>query len=333
MKCAILREGNGSMRGEKKMEALSEKEAKKAKLLKVFELAKENWTNANISSQAAQLAYYVLLSLFPVLLVAGNLIPFLPIDADQLYPYLQSSIPADIYKLLKPILDTILHSSSGTAISFGVITAIWSLSSGFNALQQVLNVVYGAKMRKNFIIARIFSFFIALVMIAVLGAVILVFVFGEQVVSLLQEKLHLNMAFFAEFTSIKWGVTIFVLLVIFIMLYWLVPNVHWGFKYTLPGAVFATIGWLISSQAFSLYVRFEGGKSIGTGTLSIFIVLMLWLYLIATILLLGGFFNVLVYHYHKEIHQPKKREAEKETRKTGKKQRRQLRKNSNKQEL
>ncbi|MGX7419899.1 YihY/virulence factor BrkB family protein [Carnobacterium gallinarum] len=303
---------------------LSEKEQRKAKLTKVLKITEENWTKANISSQAAQLAYYVLLSLFPVLLVAGNLIPFLPINVNQIYPYLESSVPADIYKLLTPILDSILHSSSGTAISFGVITAIWSSSSGFNALQQVLNVVYGANMRKNFIIARIFSFFIALVMIAVLGAVILVFVFGEQVMQFLQEKLNFSMTLLPEFTSIKWIGTIVVLLVVFIMLYWLVPNVKWGFKYTLPGAIFATVGWLVSSQAFSLYVRFQGGKSIGTGTLSIFIVLMLWLYLIATILLLGGFLNVLVYHYRKEIKAPKEMVG---LPKKGNRQRRNLRRN------
>lgn len=286
------------------MERVIKSKKSREKIISVFQLAQKNWENANVSSQAAQLAYFVLLSLFPILLVAGNLIPFLPISTEEIMPYVQSAVPPDIFKLLQPILDNILHSSSGIAISFGVVTAIWSASSGFNALQQVMNNVYGTEMRKNFIVARIFSFIIALVMIVVLGSVILIFVFGEQVIRFVQEKLALNMDILSEFTSIKWVTTILVLLIVFMILYWLVPNVRWGIKYALPGAVFATVGWLLSSQAFSIYVRFQGGKSIGTGTLSIFIVLMLWLYLIATILLLGGFINVMVYHYLKEIKEP-----------------------------
>lgn len=306
------------------MERVIKSKKTRDKLIDVIKLAQKNWTNANISSQAAQLAYFVLLSLFPILLVAGNLIPFLPISTEEIMPYVKSAVPADVFKLLQPILDNILHSSSGTAISFGVITAIWSASSGFNSLQQVMNIVYGTNMRKNFIVARIFSFVIALVMIVVLGAVILIFVFGEQVIRFVQEKLALNINILSDFTTIKWVTTVSVLLIVFMTLYWLVPNVKWGIKYALPGAVFATVGWLASSQAFSLYVRFQGGKSIGTGTLSIFIVLMLWLYLIATILLLGGFVNVMVYHYLKEIKEPDSSENEVPLIRKSKKQRRKL---------
>ncbi|WP_267462139.1 YihY/virulence factor BrkB family protein [Carnobacterium viridans] len=110
-----------------------------------LEVLKPNWARAEVSSNAAELAYFTLLSLFPILLVVANVIPLFPIDAADILPMVETAVPPDIYNVLAPILESYLNSSSGGAISIGLITSLWSASKAFNALQNVLNDVYGVE--------------------------------------------------------------------------------------------------------------------------------------------------------------------------------------------
>lgn len=267
----------------------------KDKLKYFLEVFKPNWARAEVSANAAQLAYFTLLSLFPILLVVANVIPLFPIDAADILPMVETAVPPDIYNVLAPILENYLSSSSGGAISIGLITSLWSASKAFNALQNVLNEVYGVEKRNNFIIVRLVSFLVQLAIVAIVGALIFVFVFGEFILLFIEDFVGIELDFILQIFSLKWLVLFIVLIIIITMVYFLVPNHRMHIKYALPGAVFATIGWLVLSQAFTLYVQFAGGEAAASATFGVFIVLMLWLYLSAIILLLGALINAVYF--------------------------------------
>ncbi|MBC1937665.1 YihY/virulence factor BrkB family protein [Listeria grandensis] len=272
----------------------------KTKLKQVGELAKTNWKSARITSHAAQLTFYILLSILPMLLVFGNLIPLLPIPKEDIYATLQTFMPPEVYDILHPIIESMLTNASGTAISLGLITAIWSASRCFSALQEVLNIVYQAPDRKNFIVTRVMSFLMMLVIIVVLGAVVFVFAFGEQIVTFLQDQFDLKLDALADLGVAKWFITPIFLFILFLIIYWLVPNVKWKIRKSVIGALFATIGWLVATELLSAYVSFQGDKILGFGSLSIMIVIMLWLYFVSIILLLGAFINVIIDSYKQQ---------------------------------
>ncbi|SDQ42829.1 membrane protein [Carnobacterium viridans] len=260
-----------------------------------LEVLKPNWARAEVSSNAAELAYFTLLSLFPILLVVANVIPLFPIDAADILPMVETAVPPDIYNVLAPILESYLNSSSGGAISIGLITSLWSASKAFNALQNVLNDVYGVEKRNNFIIVRLVSFLVQLAIVAIVGVLIFVFVFGEFILLFIEDFVGIELDFILQIFSLKWLVLFIVLILIITMVYFLVPNHRMHIKYALPGAVFATIGWMVLSQAFTLYVQFAGGEAAASATFGVFIVLMLWLYLSAIILLLGALINAVYF--------------------------------------
>ncbi|MBC2187435.1 YihY/virulence factor BrkB family protein [Listeria booriae] len=272
----------------------------KTKLKQVGEIAKTNWKNARITSHAAQLTFYILLSILPMMLVFGNLIPLFPIPKEEIYNTLQTFMPPEVYEILHPVIESMLTNASGTAISFGLITAIWSASKCFSALQEVLNIVYQAPDRKNFIVTRIMSFLMMLVIIVVLGAVVFVFAFGEQIVTFLQDQFDLKLDALADLGATKWFITPIFLFILFLIIYWLVPNVKWKIRKSVIGALFATIGWLAATELLSAYVSFQGDKILGFGSLSIMIVIMLWLYFVSIILLLGAFINVIIDSYKQQ---------------------------------
>ncbi|MBC1212183.1 YihY/virulence factor BrkB family protein [Listeria booriae] len=272
----------------------------KTKLKQVGEIAKTNWKNARITSHAAQLTFYILLSILPMMLVFGNLIPLFPIPKEEIYNTLQTFMPPEVYEILHPVIESMLTNASGTAISLGLITAIWSASKCFSALQEVLNIVYQAPDRKNFIVTRIMSFLMMLVIIVVIGAVVFVFAFGEQIVTFLQDQFDLKLDALADLGAAKWFITPIFLFILFLIIYWLVPNVKWKIRKSVVGALFATIGWLAATELLSAYVSFQGDKILGFGSLSIMIVIMLWLYFVSIILLLGAFINVLIDSYKQQ---------------------------------
>ncbi|MBC1232263.1 YihY/virulence factor BrkB family protein [Listeria booriae] len=272
----------------------------KTKLKQVGEIAKTNWKNARITSHAAQLTFYILLSILPMMLVFGNLIPLFPIPKEEIYNTLQTFMPPEVYDILHPVIESMLTNASGTAISLGLITAIWSASKCFSALQEVLNIVYQATDRKNFIVTRIMSFLMMLVIIVVIGAVVFVFAFGEQIVTFLQDQFDLKLDALADLGATKWFITPIFLFILFLIIYWLVPNVKWKIRKSVIGALFATIGWLAATELLSAYVSFQGDKILGFGSLSIMIVIMLWLYFVSIILLLGAFINVIIDSYKQQ---------------------------------
>ncbi|MBC1792693.1 YihY/virulence factor BrkB family protein [Listeria booriae] len=272
----------------------------KTKLKQVGEIAKTNWKSARVTSHAAQLTFYILLSILPMMLVFGNLIPLLPIPKEEIYNTLQTFMPPEVYDILHPVIESMLTNASGTAISLGLITAIWSASKCFSALQEVLNIVYQAPDRKNFIVTRIMSFLMMLVIIVVIGAVVFVFAFGEQIVTFLQDQFDLKLDALADLGAAKWFITPIFLFILFLIIYWLVPNVKWKIRKSVVGALFATIGWLAATELLSAYVSFQGDKILGFGSLSIMIVIMLWLYFVSIILLLGAFINVIIDSYKQQ---------------------------------
>ncbi|MBC1561124.1 YihY/virulence factor BrkB family protein [Listeria booriae] len=272
----------------------------KTKLKQVGEIAKTNWKSARVTSHAAQLTFYILLSILPMMLVFGNLIPLFPIPKEEIYNTLQTFMPPEVYDILHPVIESMLTNASGTAISLGLITAIWSASKCFSALQEVLNIVYQAPDRKNFIVTRIMSFLMMLVIIVVIGAVVFVFAFGEQIVTFLQDQFDLKLDALADLGAAKWFITPIFLFILFLIIYWLVPNVKWKIRKSVIGALFATIGWLAATELLSAYVSFQGDKILGFGSLSIMIVIMLWLYFVSIILLLGAFINVIIDSYKQQ---------------------------------
>lgn len=278
---------------------------KSIKLPNTVTIILEHFKRAEIGRQAAELAYYVLLALFPLLLALANFIPFLPIPTDQVLEYVELGVPDQVATIILPILEGYLEGGNGGAISIGIIISLWPASKAFTVFQRVLNQVYDADERKNFIISRIFSFLTVLLMVSLVGAVAFIFVFGREILELIQSLIPIDiLGIITAFEYFRWIVAFGILIIIMTFIYYFIPNVKWPIKYAVPGAILTTLGFLLVSQLFSLYISLAGGASIGTGTIGVFIVLMIWLYLLGIVFILGGVLNVIIYDYKHEDEEP-----------------------------
>lgn len=272
---------------------LSEKEKEKDFFKKV-ESIQARVVAAEVGNTSVVVAYYLFLSLFPLLIAVGNILPFLQINVDSLLPYVEDALPAPIYEFLAPVIKEVLTQTSGSLLSISVVTALWSASRGVNALQNAMNKAYGVEARGNFIIVRILSFLaIILFLIGIIG-VFLIIGLGQVILEQLQPIFNFSTDWLAYFSAIKWPTTLLVLLVIMGLIYWVTPNAKVHVRSIIPGTLFATLGWSALSQGFSLYAKYFAARINGYQIMGSFIVLMLWLKFAAVIIILGGILNAVV---------------------------------------
>lgn len=255
----------------------------------------DNWNRASVMQGAAEMAYYLLTSLAPILLVIANIIPLLPFNSADIIGLLENSFPEDINRILIPIISDYMQSASGGAISIGLLTSIWSASKVFSTLRRVLDEVYGTVDKKNFVIARLLSLAVMIVILFVVMATVFLFVFGEQIMNIIQSFFEIEIPFYQQVLQLRWIVLPVLLIAVAFIIYQMVPNHHLKRKYAVPGSIFATVGLMLLSQFFTLYSKYLGGNALANQTLGGFIVLMLFLYIASAIILLGALVNTLTF--------------------------------------
>lgn len=245
----------------------------------------------DVSGNAAQLAYYMLFSIFPMLLIAATLLAYLHIDKDSVFNMIKEFAPDQIMDFLEENLNNLLTQKNGGLLSIGIIATLWSASNGMNAVMKSLNKAYGVTNKRNYVVQRLLSMFFTLAMLATVGATLLLLVFGQQIGMFLINHLNFSEDFLSFWNNLRWTVTLIVIFVVFTFLYWVAPNRRSTLISVLPGALFSTIGWTVASVGFAYYVNNFGNYSATYGSIGVTIILMLWFYLTGIILMIGGELN------------------------------------------
>ncbi|MFL5797409.1 MAG: YihY/virulence factor BrkB family protein [Actinomycetota bacterium] len=253
-----------------------------------------------VSLTAAGVAFYWFLAVFPLLIAAVGILALAGAS-----PHLVNSINDGIRTVLPGSAATVLTQAVGrattraatagglTAAVVGIALALWSASSGMAAAQAGLDVAYDVPEDRKFLKKRLVSIVLLLGAMVLGGIATALLVFGQPIGEGLKGALPLGGAFLVVWTVVRWALTILALLTLFALFYYLGPNrkpPSW--KWISPGGVVAMVIWLAASVGFSLYVSGFGG-SYGTtyGSLAGVVVLVLWLYLSALALMIGGELN------------------------------------------
>jgi membrane protein len=240
---------------------------------------------------SAQLAYYFLLSLFPLLIVLFTLLPYFPIPHQDMLGILRDFAPVEAMDLIEKNVKDIMNHRNGGLLSFGIIGTIWSASNGINAIVKAFNKAYNVKESRSFIVSRGMAILLTFGMIFVLILAIVLPVFGREIGVFLFSQLGYTTEFIKLWDTLSWLVSAIILFLIFTGLYWIAPNVKLKCRSAFPGAAFATVGWIVSSIGLTFYVGNISNYSLTYGSIGAIIVLMVWLYISAFIIILGGEIN------------------------------------------
>jgi membrane protein len=263
------------------------------------ELAVRTWREANednILGRAAELAYYFLLALFPMLIFLTSLIGFLPGLREAIFTALGKFVPGEAMRLVGETISDVMRNRSGGLLSFGVLGALWAASGGVTAVMGTLNAAYDAREERSFWKIRLIAIGLTVMLaLLVVGGTILV-MFGDRFAVWLAAQLGMGTAFAAVWGVVHYLVGLVLLFLGLELIYYFGPNVEQDWKWVTPGAVFAVVSMVIASQLFSLYLRFAPDYSATYGGIGAVIVLMVWLYLMGAVILIGGEVNSEIAH-------------------------------------
>lgn len=248
-----------------------------------------------IPDWAATLAYYFMLSIFPLLIFMLTLIPYFNLNVDTIYSVMNDYIPQTLGDLFTTTILEVVSEPQGGLLSFGILAAIWSASNGVNALIRAVNRSYNIEETRNFLKLRLMSVLLTCGLIIVIVITLLLPVFGNVIIQGLKTYLFVPDETTTILNMLRWIIGISFMVFVLMVVYWIAPNIKIKFKEAIYGAIAATLGWQIISIAFSIYVSNFANYSATYGSLGGVIILMLWFFLTGVILVIGGIINATLY--------------------------------------
>lgn len=277
---------------------MKSQETTQDKIVRFIRIIMNSWSQAEITFNGAEMAFFALLSIVPILLIITNLIPLLPIDVQSLLDYIELMLPMNIYEIVEPMFTSYMTSSSEGAISISMLTTIWSASSLVNVTRIVLNRVYDVEgVDEKGFVGRILAAGFMLISLVGMMVVLFSFIFGERIIAWLQDLLSINFGILNIFITWRAPVFILILFVLFLLIYRFIPDHHLGFRASIPGAIFSTVGLGLLSEFFTFYTQASNNIAFSNATIGAFIVFMLYLYLNSIVILLGGLVNSVTFEW------------------------------------
>lgn len=265
-----------------------EETGKKSLIEKAVQLWRQQ-SKLGIQVHAASAGYFIVLSIFPMLVLLLGLLRYTGLSVDTLNGFLEGMIPQALMASAKKLVVSAYRNTSGMVISLSVLVALWSASRGIYGLMQGLNAVYHRQEKRSWLHVRGLSMLYTGLFLAVVLATLIVSVFGKSLVQWLPVSPFLMVL--DKVIGLRFAVLLILQAALFSGMFMVLPSEGNRFFASVPGALLASTGWLIFSDLYSWYMtRFTGYTNI-FGSVYAVALSMLWLYICLRILFFGGAWN------------------------------------------
>ena len=250
----------------------------------------------DIFGRAAQLSYYFLLALFPLLLVLINILGYMAQEGtafrEKLLTYLAALMPSSAIALVRTTLTEISEASGSGKVSFGLLAALWAASNGMGAISDTLNTAYNLRERRPWWKVRLISVCLTIALAILILAALALVLYGGTIGEGLAARFGFGGLFTLVWKIVQWPIALGFVLTTFNLIYNFAPDLPRSeHSWITPGAFIGVGLWLLVSFGFRAYLSFFDSYSVTYGSLGAVIVLMLWFYLTGVAILIGGEVN------------------------------------------
>ncbi|WP_199083954.1 MULTISPECIES: YihY/virulence factor BrkB family protein [unclassified Sporosarcina] len=242
--------------------------------------------------QAAQNAYYLLLSILPFLLVVLSIVQFLPLEEASILALIRPFVPDESFQLIEQSVQSVLYKSHGKLLALSVLAALWTTSVAVQSFARSLDMANRKLHQQPLWISIIRNLGVTILFMLIVPM--------SLFLPLIEKLIHTVIAYYDVldawegwlyiWPNIKWGLGTCFLFLFFLLFYQLMPTGKMKWKEALPGALLSAFGWQLVSLLFGEYVsRVDYSRLYGQ--LAGIIMLVLWFYLTAVIIILSGLLN------------------------------------------
>lgn len=266
-------------------------------LWKVIKDAVRDFLEDDMTTYASALSYQVLFSLFPFIIFLIALLGFFQLSSffDWLRQNAEMMLPQQAMEPVNQVIND-LQKQQGGLLSFGVIFALWTASAAIRAIMNALNVAYDVKEGrpawKLYPLSLLYTVGVAVMLI--LAAVFLIV--GPQAVQWLTHQIGLEQVFVTLWAWLRWPAALILLTLAVAVIYYSAPDVQQKFRFITPGATLAVIVWVLATVGFNYYVTNFADYNATYGSIGAIIVLLLYFFISAAVLLFGAEINAVIEH-------------------------------------
>lgn len=247
-----------------------------------------------ISVHAANAGYFIILAVFPTLILVLSLLRYTGLDVRDLIGFLEGFLPPALLPEAEALIMETYRSTSRATVGLSAFTALWAASRGIYSLLTGLNAVYGLSESRGWLYTRLISVVYTFLFLLVLLLTLVLHVFGTAVVELLSQSRLPFWRFLTGIIDLRFFLLLFLQTALFTAMFMVLPNRKNSLGDSLPGAFLSSIGWLVFSHLFSLYVEHFPAYGHIYGSVYVVALTMLWLYFCISIVFYGGVLNRLL---------------------------------------
>lgn len=255
------------------------------KTIRIFEAIGD----LKISLHAANAGYFIILSVFPAMVLLLGLLRYTDLDPYDLLAMLEGVLPDALLPHAERFIINTYDGASGTVIGVSAVTALWSASRGIYGLLTGLNAIYRVGEDRGFFFTRFISVVYTFLFLLVLILTLVLHVFGTTIIDMLPPDALWGLL--DGIVDLRFFLLLFLQTALFTAMFMVFPNRRNRFADSLPGALLASIGWLVFSDAFSIYVTHFSNYANLYGSVYAVALSMLWLYFCLSIVFYGGALN------------------------------------------
>ena len=243
----------------------------------------------HISTHAAHACYFIVLSVFPTLVLVLGILRYTALQPGDLLDLLAGLLPDALLPHAWKLISGAYANTSKLVISVSALTAIWSAGRGIYGLQAGLNAVYGVREERGWLRTRILCAAYTFLFILVLLLTLVLNVFGNTILRFLRTA----PGFWAwvDLANLRFFLLVLVQTLLFCAMFMFLPSKHHGFWESLPGALFGAFGWTTASGMFSVYVEYFPRYANIFGSVYAVALASLWLYVCVSIIFYGAVLN------------------------------------------
>ena len=244
-----------------------------------------------IPLHAAYAGYFMILSVFPALLVLLSVLRYTGIEVENLVDLVGDFLPKALLNMVEGIIYSIYQNTTGTVLGLSALTSLWSASRGIYGLLRGLNAVYDVWEDRGYVYTRLISLVYTFLFGIVLILTLFLHVFGNTILGSLTMVDNPVVIFLMDLVDLRFFFLLILQSLIFTLMFMMLPNERNRFWDSLPGGVLSSLGWLLFSDIFSIYVENFNSYANVYGSVYAVALGMLWLYCCLSILFYGGALN------------------------------------------
>lgn len=245
----------------------------------------------DVTALASELAYSLLISFFPMLIFIMTLIGFSSLNSSEVLLWLSRILPSSLFELVKNTVVDVVETRNQNLLSVSLIVTIWISSTGFKAVIKGINRAYDETERRSIIKLEVIAILCTLALALIIFMTLALLVLGELIGRNLGLYLGHADEFMAVWNFFRYVIILCAMVFVFAALYRYTPSRKMTWREVIPGALFATVGWVATSMVFSFYVNNFGNYTNIYGSIGVIIMLLTWLFLTSVIIIMGGEVN------------------------------------------